>query len=344
MCRFHSKKSHLLILSLFLIFLLIVSVSTSSAQESKQNQEIVTIPFFTTPLGAGHYEVSLFLDSLFRNKHDWMRIVTRESQGYVYNLRKLISSPKEWKSLGIQVGTTSLWMAQHQVPPFKEGMGDLDFGVLVNFPTALYAFVTNDPKIRTIHDLAGKRVGLPPPAGSAYAQAKAVLDAGGITEKSRVETMGYAALAGALLDGQLDAIMLFYMMNAVTFEVLPNPIVIELQASNRHFSYVDLTEEVLQKAADNFFVPITKVPNGTLPWQTDELTAYVNYTLMGVSKEMPDEYAYEITKLIIDNLEEIKKGVGMARIMTPEFLPYGHKAEALHPGARRAYEEAGLLK
>ena len=45
---------------------------------------------------------------------------------------------------------------------------------------------------------------------------------------------------------------------------------------------------------------------------------------------------------MIQHLEDVNKTGGIASIFTREFLPYG--LDNMHPGAARAYREAGLLK
>jgi hypothetical protein len=60
--------------------------------------------------------------------------------------------------------------------------------------------------------------------------------------------------------------------------------------------------------------------------------------------EFPEELAYEATKLILDNLKTFGEVHALGKLMSPEAMAYGAKPEDLHPGALRAYREAGVIK
>ena len=72
------------------------------------------------------------------------------------------------------------------------------------------------------------------------------------------------------------------------------------------------------------------------------MTAFANPDYVAVDKSFPEETAYEYMRTVIRHLDEVNKTGGIASIFSPEFLPYG--IENMHPGALRAYKEAGLLK
>jgi TRAP-type uncharacterized transport system substrate-binding protein len=60
--------------------------------------------------------------------------------------------------------------------------------------------------------------------------------------------------------------------------------------------------------------------------------------------ELPEEIAYEVTKLIIENVSEFAKYHNLGKLMSPQSLPYGVDVKGIHPGAVKAYKEAGILK
>lgn len=72
------------------------------------------------------------------------------------------------------------------------------------------------------------------------------------------------------------------------------------------------------------------------------MAGYANPDYVAVHKDFPEEAAYEYVRLVIQHLEDVNKTGGIASIFTREFLPYG--IDNMHPGAARAYREAGLLK
>ncbi len=75
--------------------------------------------------------------------------------------------------------------------------------------------------------------------------------------------------------------------------------------------------------------PIT-VSMGTVGW-----FAYLSF---------PEEQVYQLTKVIIKNVDRFAKYHSIGGLMTKEMLCYQFTPEETHPGAYRAYKEAGLMK
>jgi TRAP-type uncharacterized transport system substrate-binding protein len=133
-------------------------------------------------------------------------------------------------------------------------------------------------------------------------------------------------------------------LNGANNRIGPTQGMINLQASGKPFRYVVIERPILEKTRNERGVPyrILRIPNGTMPLQTQELAAYANPDYVAVHKDFPEETAYEYMRLVIRHLDEVNKTGGIASIFTREFLPFG--IDNLHPGAARAYREAGLIK
>ena len=63
-----------------------------------------------------------------------------------------------------------------------------------------------------------------------------------------------------------------------------------------------------------------------------------------VAPEFPEDVAYEVTKLILDNIDKFGEYQATGKLMSPEGLVYGWDEKDIHPGALRAYREAGVIK
>jgi TRAP-type uncharacterized transport system substrate-binding protein len=119
---------------------------------------------------------------------------------------------------------------------------------------------------------------------------------------------------------------------------------INLQASGKPFRYVIFDRAAFVKTNKEYGVPyrIVDIPAGTMPLQQQAMTAFANPDYVAVDKSFPDETAYEYMRTVIRHLDEVNKTGGIASIFSKEFLPFG--IENMHPGALRAYKEAGLVK
>ena len=59
--------------------------------------------------------------------------------------------------------------------------------------------------------------------------------------------------------------------------------------------------------------------------------------------DFPEEYAYILAKAMIENIEAFGKYHALGGLMSRAGLVKGFSAENIHPGALRAYQEAGIL-
>jgi TRAP transporter TAXI family solute receptor len=92
----------------------------------------------------------------------------------------------------------------------------------------------------------------------------------------------------------------------------------------------------------HFFQPDT-IPEGTYQGLAQVETLSVG-ALWIVSKEVPEQLIYEITRSLWDesNRSILEQGHEKGRLMSPDAAVLGLPV-ALHPGAARYYREMGLL-
>lgn len=311
----------------------------------EKTSKVVNLTHLTTPSGIGEYEWGLMVDKILNDNSSWLRQNTLESQGYIYNFKTMVDDPKQRETLVINVDPITPWLASQKKAPFEDGMKDVELQTLYNSIWLVWSFVTEDPNIKSIEDLAGKRVALGGKAGTATAIAEEVLKAAGVYDQlESIEYLNLGEIGSALLDGRVDAGICNASYNAVTNKVRPATALIDLEASGREFRYLEIDEQILDKTINERGCPIRKVvmPGGTLPMQSSEdILLYVNPNIVGVDKSFPEEYAYEHVKALINNVDVLNSSGGMGVLFSKEFLCY--EVNNLHPGAKRAYEEAGLL-
>ena len=73
------------------------------------------------------------------------------------------------------------------------------------------------------------------------------------------------------------------------------------------------------------------------------INAIAHIGIVAADATFPDDVAYEFVKFILNNLEDVRQTGGYARTWRRESLAEGIEA-IMHPGAARAYKEAGLIK
>ena len=327
------------ILSFALGLLLAGAASAALAQ-----QRPVTLSHLTAPAGIGEYEWGLTIDRILARQSKWLRQRSQPTQGYIYNLRTAIDNPSGWKTMVFNMDPVTPWLASKKEPPFEKGLGKLELRALMNATWPAWFLLTQNADVKSLRDLPGRRVALGPKAGTASLMMEETLKAAGVYDKISVQHLSFADITNGLLDGTIDVGLANLWMNGATNKIGPTQGVINLQASGKPFHYVLIDRAILDKTRNERGVPyrILDIPAGTLPLQTQAMAGFANPDYVAVDKSFPDEAAYEYVRLVLGHLAELNQTGGIASIFTKDFLPFG--LENLHPGAARAYREAGLLK
>jgi TRAP transporter TAXI family solute receptor len=325
-------------------FALALVLASATLGAHAQPKPPVTLTHLTAPAGIGEYEWGLTIDRILAKQSTWLRQRSQPTQGYIYNLRTAIDGAANWNTMVFNMDPVSPWLASKKQPPFENGIGKLELLALMNATWPAWFLVTQSAEVKSVNDLAGRRVALGPKAGTASLMMEETLKAAGVYDKIKLQHLSFADITNGLLDGTIDVGLANLWMNGADNKIGPTQGIINLQASGKPFRYVIIDRAVLEKTRNERGVPyrILNIPNGTIPLQTQDMAAYANPDYVAVHKDFPEETAYEYVRLVIRHLDELNKTGGIASIFSKEFLPYG--IENLHPGAGRAYREAGLMK
>jgi uncharacterized protein len=306
-------------------------------------QKEVTAQHLTAPAGIGEYEWGLGIDRLLKKHSSWFRTRSQPTQGYIFNLKTVIDSPDRDKII-FNTDYISPDKARNKDKPFTDGLKGLEVRGLMNCIWPLWFLMTKDPDLKSVADIAGKNVALGAKAGTATVMAAEALKAAGMHDKVDLQYLSFRDIPAGLIDGTIDVGLMLLWYNAASHKISTTAMVVNVEATKQGFHYLKWPEGVLQKTKDErgIHIKTLDVPNGSLPLQTEDLEMYVNPDFVGVSKDFPEEWAYEYVKHVVGNLNEINAAGGLGVLFTPEFLPLGIE-DNLHPGARRAYKEAGLI-
>jgi TRAP transporter TAXI family solute receptor len=195
-------------------------------------------------------------------------------------------------------------------------------------PFQLLAF--QESNIRSIADMAGKRIGIGP--------------RGGTSATYIPEFFNTLKIAATFVFGEWSD--LAAQMNARTVDVLavgagvPFPSFIELEAKNR-VRYVTLSPENI--AALRLAMPElspSRVPAGTYPSLLRDYQTLGLYNFAVAHADLPADLVYNIVRVVFDRHEEMMEVHASAAATVPAnmerntFLP-------LHPGAIRFYRQIG---
>jgi TRAP transporter TAXI family solute receptor len=85
------------------------------------------------------------------------------------------------------------------------------------------------------------------------------------------------------------------------------------------------------------------IPTGTYKGQDADIPAVVSAGELIINKDVPDNVAYTIIKIICDNIDEVHSINPANKNFVPE-MGWKNVALPLHPGAEKFYKEAGYMK
>jgi TRAP transporter TAXI family solute receptor len=185
--------------------------------------------------------------------------------------------------------------------------------------------------IKSVKDLAGKRAGVGPRAGTCGTYFPLMFKALGIDVTIR---NGQASdMAGNLQDGLIDAFPFCAGIPIAAYS--------ELETTNKvaFFTYTDDEIAKLKKALPE--LSDSTIPKGTYKQQTGDHKTVGVFNFSIAHKDVPEDLVYAVTKAVLENNAQLVKGHAAGKETLTEnwnrntFLPF-------HPGAVRYYKEKGI--
>jgi TRAP transporter TAXI family solute receptor len=191
--------------------------------------------------------------------------------------------------------------------------------------------------IRRVADLRGRTISVGSPGSGTAVLAGRILAAAGLDPRRdlRTQSLGVAQSADALKDGKIDA---FFWNGG-----LPTAAVVELVSTPGIEPVFISTEEMLPRLQQRYGESLyyrALIPKDTYSMDADvPVVAVAN--LLVVSEAMPEQLAYDITRLLFEKQDELAaihpqaRDLSLSTALTGSPVPF-------HPGAIRYYRERGV--
>ncbi len=189
--------------------------------------------------------------------------------------------------------------------------------------------------IKTVEDLAGKRVSVGETESGVIRNAEQIMLAYGLTFEmlGSAEHLSFSDAAAAVADGRLDA---FFCTAGVPTSAVAN------LARTTEIVLVPQQAEKLERLTSTYpaYTPAA-IPANTYPGQTEEVPAVAVRAVLLASDKLTDDQVYAITSGLFANASALQNS-------TPSDTPLSleHAADGVtipfHPGAARYYSENGV--
>jgi len=311
----------------------------SSAVVAEENYSVISAPF-----GTGSYVLGAALEQIVNGAGSDIRISHSESPGFVFNHNQLDKDAALRKTMIVGSGRGVNAAAGNGDTPFKGKTATVK--LLANYNLGTYFLATLDSGIKRVEDLQGKSIGLGRrPQINWTVQPEALIRVGYGIEPGAVEYLGIKEAASALLDGRVDVAVVGGYVDPINNVMQLAPQTQEFVASGRDITFLSWSPAAVEKVAASG-MPMSQIdlPAGSVPGTTGPFPGFTDTVSWTVHADFPEEAAYKLTKIIIDNVEKFADYHALGKLMSAASLPYGWPVDEIHPGALRAYREAGILK
>jgi TRAP transporter TAXI family solute receptor len=202
------------------------------------------------------------------------------------------------------------------------------------YPNYIQIVATADSNIKTLADLRGKRLSVGAPKSGTELNSRAILAAAGLSYRDlgKVEFLPFAESVELMKNRQLDATLQSAGLGVASLK--------DLSASTE-IRLVSVPKEVVDKIGPPF-VP-AKIPANTYTGQDKDVPTAAVENYLVTSSAVSDDLAYQMTRLIFENLPELANAHAAGKEIKLETAATGNPIP-LHPGALKYYREKGLLK
>ncbi len=275
---------------------------------------------------SSYYQMGVQIAEAMKKGSDGNVIVTvEESQGSVQNVME--SAVRD----GNFVFTTPpalIGLARDGKAMFKDKSNPAFANIRALFPIpslTMHFVVRNDTGINGFADLEGKTVLLGKGSFGAKEGAK-YLKLFGLEGKVKIADVELSNAVPALVNGQIDGF--------VTAGSFPAPNVIEAAASTG-VTVLSLSDEQIAATKRTRLV----IPAGTYAGQSADIITTSLPVVAYSNTGMSDETAYALTKTFWDQRNSMSTGAAWWGAVSPAML--ANINTEIHPGALKAYEEAG---
>ncbi|WP_353949330.1 TAXI family TRAP transporter solute-binding subunit [Sporolactobacillus sp. Y61] len=201
------------------------------------------------------------------------------------------------------------------------------------YPETIQIVATAKSGIRTVEDLAGKKVSVGAPGAGTYASAEDILALYGMSmDDIDAQNLDFGESTSGMQDGTIDA--------AIITAGTPTGAVESLAAST-DISIVSLDENKIAELKEElpYYSEFT-IPKGTYGLKGDVKTVAVQSMLV-TTEGMDKDLVYNITKAIFEHTDAI--GHQKKEDISADTALNGVGIE-LHPGAKKYFDEKGIKK
>ncbi|MBZ9664031.1 MULTISPECIES: TAXI family TRAP transporter solute-binding subunit [Pseudomonas] len=296
---------------------------------------VLAAPTFINVLTGGtsgvYYPIGVALSQLYSNGIEGSKTSVQATKASVENLN-LLQAGRGELAFALGDSVADAWNGVEDAG-FKAPLKKIR-AIAGTYPNYIQIVANAESGIKTLEDLKGKRISVGAPKSGTELNARAIFKAAGLTyeDMGKVEFLPYAESVELIKNRQLDATLQSSGLGMAAIRDL---------ASTMKISFVAIPTEVTTKI-DNAAYQAATIPAGTYDGQDADVPTVAITNILVSHEGVSDEVAYQMTKLMFDNLDRLGTAHSAAKDIKLETATKNLPIP-LHPGAERFYKEAGAL-
>ncbi|MBM3606086.1 MAG: TAXI family TRAP transporter solute-binding subunit [Alphaproteobacteria bacterium] len=294
-----------------------------------QAQEFINV--LTGGTSGVYYPLGVALSEIYASGMEGARTQVQATKASVENLNLLAQGRGEIAfALGDSVQMA--WEGNEEAG-FNRPLTELR-AIAAIYPNYIQIVADAAAGATTIEDLRGKTLSVGAPASGTELNARAIFEAAGMSydDLAKVEYLPYAESAELIKNRQLQATLQSSGLGVAFIQDL---------SATHEINIVAIPEEVVASIGEPF-VPAV-IPAGTYSGQEQDVPTAAVGNMLITHEGVSEETAYQMTKLMFDNLDRMRSAHGAAEGITTDTALDGLSIP-LHPGAERYYREIGLIQ
>lgn len=236
----------------------------------------------------------------------------------------------------IQLGIANadiVYYARNGKEPFTE-KHDIWAGFAA-YPSTINIVARTASGVKSVKDMKGKKVSVGAIGSNTYLVAERILEANGLSMKDITPIYNSVSeAADAMKDGHIDAAFILAATPAAALSEL---------AVTADVKFIPLENAVIDKLVKAYpFYARGKIPAKSYKGVDADVPGIQQWNVVLYSGSLSEELAYQITKAIFEHLNELVAVHQAAKNITLETAV--EVPVDLHPGAKKYFQEAGVLK
>lgn len=278
-----------------------------------------------------YYPVGVGLSQIYNANIKDVRVSVQATKASVENLN-LLQAGRGELALALGDSVDDAWNGVAEAG-FRAPLKKLR-AIAATYPNYIHIVASRESGIRTLEDLKGKRISVGAPKSGTELNARAIFKAAGLTyqDMGRVEFLPYAESVELIKNRQLDATLQSSGLGMAAIRDL---------AAMMPINFIEIPSEVVAKIESPAYQPGV-IPAGTYDGQDQDVATIAITNLLVTHEDVDEEIAYQMTKLMFENLDRLVNAHSAAKAIRLENAAKGLPIP-LHPGAERYYKEAGVL-